>query len=352
MSNIKGQKTVGAELETALRQVRDDSYEENMQNLDDYANVQDWEKIRQKLKLHGTDIAKNAADPAGDGDQRPIKNHEHAQLHRDIWSAGADVQHLFLNGGLPHFVMACVIGSVEGCRKMINECPDVKAKTALLETRFSLLRLSPIFLAAIGFGTVGAIGGVRNDGSGHIGVMRLLLEHGARPDARDVCGKTIIHYCCGPLCKPGSKVLLDMADLCIARAAELGLPKLVDIRDRFGGVAMQQAVMLMRPDLVQFLCSKHKADANIKDYDGCSPYTMADVIPSIRSIIANAQGQTNYQQFKAVCVQCQATGVPTSRCARCNIATYCSKECQVLHAAIVRPPRSANKSFVYCALLY
>jgi hypothetical protein len=45
MSNIKGQKTVGAELETALRQVRDDSYEENMQNLDDYANVQDWRKF-------------------------------------------------------------------------------------------------------------------------------------------------------------------------------------------------------------------------------------------------------------------------------------------------------------------
>jgi hypothetical protein len=104
---------------------------------------------------------------------------------------------------------------------MLEECPDQDARTALLETRFSLFRLSPIFFAAIGFGTIRAVGGASNDGSANVEVVRLLLKHGARPDARDVCGKTIVHYCCGPLCKPGSKVLLDMADFCITRAAEL-----------------------------------------------------------------------------------------------------------------------------------
>jgi hypothetical protein len=329
MSNNKGHETFASLLEMAGNRARDHFSKESIQNLIDYSKVTNWEAVRQNLGLHGTNIAKNAADPMGDGDQLPIRKAVHAQLHRDVWSTGADVQYQLLHSGFSRFVIACIFGSAERCKKMLEECPDQDARTDLLETRFSLLRLSPIFFAAIGFGTIRAVGGASNDGSGNVEVVRLLLKHGARPDARDVCGKTIIHYCCGPLCKPGSKVLLDIADLCITRAAEMSLPKLVDARDRFGGVALQQAVMTMRTDFAHFLCTKYRADANIEDYDGCSPFTMADSVPAVRSIMVTAQSQSNYEQFKAVCLQCRARGMKTFRCSRCNIATYCSKECQV-----------------------
>jgi hypothetical protein len=303
----------------------------SLDNMDAMSKVENWEKIRLQLAAHGTDIEKNRADLMGDGDQRPIKNSSYAQFHRDIWSAGADVQDLFLQGGLPPFIMACLIGSPEGCAKMLEECKDQAEKTKMLETRHSLLRLSPIFFAAIGFATIRAMMGGANDGASSVEVVRILLAHGARPDARDVCGKTIVHYCCGALCRPGTTTLLDIADLCINRAKELNLPKLVDTRDRFGEIPMMQAIMMTRVDLMEFLCTKHGADAHIKDYDGADPQKMAQFSPSIRAVMNSARNVASYEDFKARCLNCQGTSAATFRCSKCNVATYCSQDCQTAH---------------------
>lgn len=168
-----------------------------------------------------------------------------------------------------------------------------------------------------------------NAKSEHVKVVQLLLEHGARPDARDLCGKTIIHYCTGPLCMPGTSTLLEIADLCIARAVELNLPKLVDVRDRFGGIPLLQAIMCNRADLVAFLCKKNGADVTIKDFDGADPQEMVQLMPSLRSIVDEARNLSSYKVFKGKCNNCQATNVETHKCGKCRIATYCSRDCQV-----------------------
>jgi hypothetical protein len=303
----------------------------SLSNMDAMAKVKNWEAVRLQYASNGTDIEKNKADFMGDGDQKPIKNTKHAQFHRDIWSAGADVQDLFMQGGLSPFVMACLICSPEGCAKMLAECKDQEERIKLLETRHSLLRLSPIFFAAIGFATIRAMMGGSNDGASSVEVVRILLANGARPDARDVNGKTIVHYCCGALCQPGAPTLLQIADLCIDRTKELSLPKLVDSRDRFGEIPLMQAIMMTRPDLAEFLCTKHGADASIKDYDDADPEKMAQFSPSLRAIVNKSRNTASYQEFKANCVHCQATGVVTFKCGKCRVATYCSKDCQVAH---------------------
>jgi ankyrin repeat protein len=38
---------------------------------------------------------------------------------------------------------------------------------------------------------------MHNQGERCVDVVLLLLQHGARVDAKDVCGKTALHYICG-----------------------------------------------------------------------------------------------------------------------------------------------------------
>ena len=64
-----------------------------------------------------------------------------------------------------------------------------------MEKRRSILRLPAIWFPL--FGHVHIRGYPPPD---YVGTLRLLLEHGARPDARDICGKTFVHYASGPLC--------------------------------------------------------------------------------------------------------------------------------------------------------
>ena len=68
-------------------------------------------------------------------------------------------------------------------------------KTNLLEKRRSVLRLSALWFPLLGHVHIRSY-----PPPDYIGTLKLLLEHGARPDARDICGKTFIHYASGPLC--------------------------------------------------------------------------------------------------------------------------------------------------------
>jgi hypothetical protein len=60
------------------------------------------EEIRVGLQRHGTDVAKNATDTMGDGDQSPIKLPEvEKQFYRELYSSGGDIKALFGTGGKP-----------------------------------------------------------------------------------------------------------------------------------------------------------------------------------------------------------------------------------------------------------
>ena len=320
-------KGVISELESLMKTSANQFEQESFNNLAQFGRVQNWDEVLTQIGNSGTDLRINRSDPMGDGDQKKIVNHGHAQVHQNIWSAGADVHELVMRGALPPFIIGCVSGSLGVVTKLLAECDTEEKKRALLETRYSILRLPPIIFAVIGFAMIASASVAKEN----LAVVKLLLENGARCDARDLCGKNIVHYCAGPLCAPGTTTLLDIASLCIAKGHELSLPPLVDMQDRFGCVPLMQPVMMNRLDLVSFLCKTHKADGSIRDKDGCSPQSISSCNIKISQIITKSRNKASSVAFKTKCSYCNATGIEPSRCVRCKMVTYCGKECQKAH---------------------
>ena len=126
---------------------------------------------------------------------------------------------------------------------------------------------------------------------GHVAVAKLLLSHGARCDARDLFGKTILHYAIGPLYKLSTQTksenILQIAVLCLEHATRINIcnPRFVDYRDRFGSVALVMAIQLNIELLVKILCVKHHADITLKDVDDFSPLDAAAHFPAFRRIM-------------------------------------------------------------------
>jgi hypothetical protein len=186
----------------------------------------DWKKRYLGLAHHGTDNNVNLRDPMGDGDTSLLR-YPMSEYHRSIFSVGGDVHEFAMSSNCPSFIKCCLIGNASVVRKELESCSSLEAKTALLETRYSILRFSAIYFTIVGMRQL--VGG----GGDHPGVLKLLLEHGARVNARDLIGKTVMHYIIGPLCTVGDQRMFDMADMCIQNGKEKGLPTpLVNITDR------------------------------------------------------------------------------------------------------------------------
>jgi len=60
----------------------------------------------------------------------------------------------------------------------------------MLEMRETILRITPLHGAIMGALQVG-----RQHGADHVRVAKLLLDAGAKPDAKDICGYTPMHRC-------------------------------------------------------------------------------------------------------------------------------------------------------------
>lgn len=125
------------------------SFIENLGYLDDLvtiSQIKDWNSVYAEFSENGTNLAINEADPMGDGDQSCIYNSQHARFHSKLWSCGADIPYLATTGQLPLFIWACMHGDPNLCGAMLSSACGVEERKCLLETRYSLLRVSPIFL--------------------------------------------------------------------------------------------------------------------------------------------------------------------------------------------------------------
>jgi hypothetical protein len=163
-------------------------------------------RIRQGLLEHGTDVDRNDADPMGDGDQSPIlftKNkqgdqQERQQFYRDLFATGGDLVTIEDKGMLSTFAVCCIFGNHSRVQTMLEQAASTNPEEPssdlirLLETRESSMRLSPIMLI-IAMGKIMASHDPTALEAGQLKVVKLLLKYGARPDARDVCGKVRTH---------------------------------------------------------------------------------------------------------------------------------------------------------------
>ncbi len=154
----------------------------------------------QRLREEGTDIALNESDAFGDGDQTPIRFDGAGCAHSTLWAAGGNLFDLVEEGRVPEVVIHFLSGNVsEICAALESARADGRL-TEFLEMRFGLLRSTPLMLVVMGCGQEFRCDD-RSVTFDFLETMRLLLEAGARVDARDLCGKTVLHYLVGPLFK-------------------------------------------------------------------------------------------------------------------------------------------------------
>lgn len=309
-----------------------------------YAEVNAHYNIQ--LQLNGTNVEQNEADPYGDGDQSRIAAADCCdhQFYRDMFAEGGDIHQIMdvQLGPLSVFAKQCIGGQADLVRvtleRLAGKDQDKTEEPSreliqLLEKRETALRLSPLLMVvSIGKNWSAAFG------SRHEEVAELLLQYGARPDARDVCGKTVCHYGMGAM---ATKMTLKVVTMCIeayessrlfGKRVELhGLKtatmngrqgwckgyvchthrraiavhhqntdkieaigikpenlklledtgstapvvKLFDIPDRLGAVCLLEVIMSDRMDVAKILLKKYQANLDVTDLDGVSPRSMA-----------------------------------------------------------------------------
>ena len=98
-------------------------------------NDRDWDDVISQLGRNGTDLALNATDPLGDGDQRQLTNSRQATFHRTLFVGGGHLEYMMESGILPEFPQMCILGFASECERMLNNCATEEAKKTLLETR-------------------------------------------------------------------------------------------------------------------------------------------------------------------------------------------------------------------------
>lgn len=158
---------------------------------------QSSEIVRRLLEKAGTNCDKNDEDPFGDGDQTMIcgfENENKSQILRNLWSMGGDIEH-WLRGyphSMPAFHFHCVNGDKRRVEAVLKGL-SLDERFKLLEKRVTSMRLTALILT---------IAMSKHPNTTHqytrypiedmdfIGVIQILLRYGARPNAKEVTGKT------------------------------------------------------------------------------------------------------------------------------------------------------------------
>ncbi len=222
--------------------MQDKSFMECLMMMDGMSNlplVDQKALIRDVLTRQcNTDCQMNDANPLGDGDQSLIRSDNGRQAAREIWAIGGDIEgHLYemsrdkqnndnnnndSNSLSTYFPLFCVMGDSAKVSNILQQT-DKKDLKNILEKRFTSMRLSPLLLTiATGKNLLYA-----REHSDHVKVVKLLLQYGAQPYAKDVVGKTVCHYGAGCMATDDT---LEAVAMCIeaAKSAHM-VGKQVDI---------------------------------------------------------------------------------------------------------------------------
>ena len=152
--------------------------------------------IRQLLEKAGTNCSLNNADPYGDGDQSLIKTGEgEAQILRNLFASGGDLAHWIMRypSGMPSFVFNCIKGDSQAVEQELKATQTFEERRKLMELRTTSMRLSALLMtiaaskctSIVNFYTALNVNQMK-----HTEVLRILLSYGARPNSKDVTGKT------------------------------------------------------------------------------------------------------------------------------------------------------------------
>jgi ankyrin repeat protein len=146
------------------------------------------------VSLTGTDVSKNKDNPFDDGDQSKIildlphfsKYNWFEKVNNCIGARNATK--LFTSNLSSHpLLRSCESGDIDAVEKLVLKAEiGSKERTRLLEGRDNSFRCPALLLMAR------AENGMGNENT--VNIVRVLLQYGARPDARDICGNNVLHY--------------------------------------------------------------------------------------------------------------------------------------------------------------
>lgn len=209
-----------------MSKAKRESYARNLQSQAD-VQMMTTEEMINYLSL-STDLERSEDDPYGDGDQS-----EHKVLSpegnalRSVWSSGADYAEVVQNSMIHRL---CLLGSVQSVERLIHRSEGAELPR-LLEKRVSVLRVTPLMATVTARRFLPEEALRRIPASNHIQIARLLLEAGARTEARDLAGHTAFLKAVGDFPNPTSwaiakEILMAGGD--------------INARNRFGETALMR----------------------------------------------------------------------------------------------------------------
>lgn len=159
----------------------------------------------------------------------------------------------------------------------------------------------------------------------HLACLKKLLKLGANIHAHDVAGYTPLHHC---LTMYGGTRTLAMARVLLEHGAD------PNARNRFGASPLLECVKHKKVDFVKLLL-EFGADPALKNLEGMSPQIMANGCSVICPLFAEplkercAELRKKAKQMGELetCRRC-GRGSHCKRCAGCYLVWYCGKECQ------------------------
>ena len=189
--------------------------------------------IRQLLVEAETDVELNDRQPMDDGDQSTPSTDAKRQILNGLFSKQGNVQQYMIWNMFPPFAGHAARGETAKVRDILKHAFDnaygekeleenrgrmiPSPLRELLETRCTFMRLPPLLLCMSVYMVLAYDTSPRRgfDKKGNLGVATALLRYGARPDAKDVTGKTIVQYGASSIATRESLVIVDY---CIAAA--------------------------------------------------------------------------------------------------------------------------------------
>mmetsp|Transcript_20126 Transcript_20126/g.24928 ORF Transcript_20126/g.24928 Transcript_20126/m.24928 type:complete len:779 (-) Transcript_20126:273-2609(-) len=292
-----------------------------------------------------TDVAYNQQHLYDDGDQsfvRAALPDDPGQRLRDIRVQGMD---FCLENIQTTFAKNCFFGGVQFVEGAINKVKSSKRELKkLIEFRELLLRFSPLHLIISGAMCIKAGPNLSRETPGMewVATCRLLLEHGANPNARDVAGYSLLHH----VSNSENDHCLSM---CSLLCSEFGADP--NIRNRFGTVPLRDIVLQNHVKMAKILL-EHGADPSLEDtserilsmqerasstnpereYRPITSATLARANPIMSRLIAQAMLK-NAEHIIFYCSNPGCTNRADKVCKGCRRAWYCSIECQRNHYA-------------------
>ncbi|KAF5362620.1 hypothetical protein D9758_009604 [Tetrapyrgos nigripes] len=163
----------------------------------------------------------------------------------------------------------------------------------------------------------------------HLETFKFLLSRGASVDSQDIVGYTALHH----LCQMGvsnKDLCLQLLRLLLQHGAN------VNHQNRYGEVAIYLCLLSNNVQALDVLL-ENGADTSIPEADGLTPEgNYLRYGPQVTAVMAKwvrkRGGEEELpRQGKKSCFQCGKDEVALKNCSRCQVARYCSTECQKMH---------------------